>query len=115
MKSEATEMDLPWILQFSNAKGSLWMFEIAIDRDAVKRVLFEHPSAICMQKFLIDQTNRTQQSNNMKSSLALLARRAAVVANRRGVASPAVATTFVRAAFSTQAAHDFESNMVSVE
>ena len=91
------------------------MFEIAIDRDAVKRVLFEHPSAICMQKFLIDQTNRTQQSNNMKSSLALLARRAAVVANRRGVASPAVATTFVRAAFSTQAAHDFESNMVSVE
>ena len=115
MKSQATEMDLPWILQFSNAKGSLWMFEIAIDRDAVKRVLFEHPSAICMQKFLIDQTNRTQQSNNMKSSLALLARRAAVVANRRGVASPAVATTFVRAAFSTQAAHDFESNMVSVE
>ena len=115
MHEKRTEMDLPWILQFSNAKGSLWMFEIAIDRDAVKRVLFEHPSAICMQKFLIDQTNRTQQSNNMKSSLALLARRAAVVANRRGVASPAVATTFVRAAFSTQAAHDFESNMVSVE
>lgn len=53
MHEKRTEMDLPWILQFSNAKGSLWMFEIAIDRDAVKRVLFEHPSAICMQKFLI--------------------------------------------------------------
>ena len=49
----------------------------------------------------------------MKTSLALFARRAAVVASRRGAASPAIATTFFRAALSTQvAAHDFESNMV---
>ena len=62
------------------------------------------------------KSNEPERIQNMKSSLALLARRAAVVASRRGVASPAVATTFVRAAaFSTQAAHDFESNMVSVE
>ena len=66
-------------------------------------------------KLLINQTNPNANLPNMKSSLALLARRTAVVASRRGVASPAVATTFVRAAFSTQAVHDFESNMVSVE
>ena len=69
-------------------------------------------SADGTQKLLINQTNPNANLPNMKSSLALLARRAAVVASRRGVASPAVATTFVRAAFSTQAAHDFESNMV---
>mmetsp|Transcript_33923 Transcript_33923/g.74420 ORF Transcript_33923/g.74420 Transcript_33923/m.74420 type:complete len:169 (+) Transcript_33923:146-652(+) len=50
----------------------------------------------------------------MKSSIAVLARRAAVVASRRA-ASPAVASTFLRAMSSQAASKEFSTNMDIIE